>query len=566
MPVSRLHYRASMIVHRSVSRQVDPALELSRCLTMRIDDVDALTSRLLGLGSLESALADLWMPDRDGVDARVDDLALATRCAAAALIDANESGRVQTDSPAEQTLRRTLSRCLRVSMPRRLACPVSEGFAYAGIQPNAYDAAVRRLLARDRPSRVLVVGLRTSGTTLGAIVAARCERAGVATRALTVRPHGHPLDRRCETDERWRSVVAAEVGATCLVVDEGPGPSGSSLAAIAEQLERLGHARECIRLVCSHDPDPASFRSERARQRWPLHERVVARMQVPEFGEEWSAGQWRACRGWPAPAWPAVHPCHERLKGTVPGDPSKLVKFVGLGPFGQLVATRASQAAAAGFGVPVLGLRGGYLHMTCLRDARSPGRRATPALAATLAKYLPWRAAAMQTGERADQAPLLEMLETNTRLHHGERLDAGLSVARARAATAVSQPAVIVDGHLSPWEWLTTTHGLLKVDTAEHGDDHFQPGPQDIGWDVAAALCEFAWSGSERRSLVGRLAAALHDATLPERLRWLVPCYLAARLGYVTLAVEDLRATDEEPRFRRLRDRYARQLAHALQV
>lgn len=555
-----------MIVYRDASHQVDPPLELSRCLTMPVDDVDTLTSRLLGLGSLEAALTDLWMPEIDGLDPRVDDLARATRAAACALIEATESGAVDADSPAEHALRRALSRCLRVQMPDRLSCPVPEGFAYYGIQPLAYDAAVRRLIARRRPSRVLIVGLRTIGATLAAIVAARCEREGVPARSLTVRPRGHPFDRRCQVDDAWRRAVAAEVGATCLVVDEGPGLSGSSLTAVADQLEALGHARECILLVCSHDPDPAGFRSDRARQRWPLHERVVAPTQAPQFDEEWSAGQWRACRGWPAAVWPAVHPQHERLKGTLAGDRSRLVKFVGLGSYGQAVTARASQAAAAGFGVPILGLRGGYLHMTCLRDARSPGRRATPALAAALAKYLPWRAATMQTGERADPAPILEMLETNTRLHHGERLDAGLAVARARAAVAASQPAVIIDGHLSPWEWLTTTHGLIKVDTAEHGDDHFQPGPQEIGWDAAAALCEFAWTGTERRSMLARLAGALHDPALVERLRWLVPCYLAARLGYATLAVESLHATDEGPRFRRLRDRYARQLEHALQV
>jgi hypothetical protein len=451
-------------------------------------------------------------------------------------------------------------------MPRSVSCTVPEGFAYYGVQPLGYDAAARLLIRRHRPTRVVVVGLRTIGTTLGAIVAARCDREGVPARLLTVRPRGHPFDRRCEVDEQWRRDVAGEAGASCLVVDEGPGLSGSSMASVAEQLEALGHRPDCIRFVCSHDPDPSSLRSERARQRWTMHERVVAPLLAPEVDEEWSAGQWRARRGWPRANWPAVQPQHERHKGTAPGDPARLVKFIGLGPYGQAVATRASQAAAAGFGVPVFDFRGGYLHMTCLRGAPSPTRRATPALATALMKYVPWRAATMQTGERADPAPLLEMLETNTRLHHGERLDAGLAVARACAATSASHPAVVVDGHMAPWEWLATAHGLIKVDSAEHGDDHFLPGPQDIGWDVAAALCEFAWTRSERQSLVDHLSTALHDATLHERLRWLVPCYLAARLGYTSLAAESLDATEEGPRFRRVRDRYARQLARALRV
>lgn len=555
-----------MIVHRDASRQVDPALELSRCLTMRIDDLDSLTNRLLELGSLETALTDCWTPHRDSLDPRLHDLSQATRAAARALIDASDDGAVRFDSAAEQSLRRALSRCLRVSMPRHVTCKVPKGFAYHGVQPLAYDAAVRSLLSGHRPPRVLVVGLRTIGTTLGAIVAARCDKEGVPVRLLTVRPRGHPFDRRCEVDEGWVRDVAGQADASCLVVDEGPGLSGSSLTSIAELLEALGHRRDAIRFVCSHDPDPSSLRCERAKQRWTMHERLVAPLLVPDIDEEWSAGQWRARRGWPRALWPAVQPQHERHKGTVPGDRARLVKFIGLGPYGQAVAARASQAASAGFGVPILGFGGGFLHMTCLRGAPSPTRRGTPALATALMKYVPWRASTMQTGERADPAPLLEMLETNTRLHCGERLDAGLAVARARARVSGSQPAVIVDGHMAPWEWLATAHGLVKVDTAEHGDDHFLPGPQDIGWDVAAALCEFAWTRSERESLVDRLSAALHDGALRERLRWLVPCYLAARLGYASLAAESLDATEEGPRFRRLRDRYARQLVDALQT
>jgi hypothetical protein len=79
-----------MIVYRDASRQVDPALELSRCLTMRIEDLDSLTSRLVALGSLEAALTDLRTPDRDSLDPRGDDLAQATRAAARALVDASD--------------------------------------------------------------------------------------------------------------------------------------------------------------------------------------------------------------------------------------------------------------------------------------------------------------------------------------------------------------------------------------------------------------------------------------------------------------------------------------------
>lgn len=564
--VSRLQTQGAMIVHRDPSRQFDPAVELSRCLTMRVDDVEAITSRLLELGSLEAALTDGWTSDRDDIDARVGALSDATRCAARALIDAHESGGLERDGQAEQSLRRALSRCLRMPLPERLTCTVPEGFAYHGVHPLSYDEVVRADLRRHRPSRVLVVGLRTIGTTLAAVAAARCEREGVPARVVSVRPGGDAADRTCAVSVEWQREVSAQTGARCYVVDEGPGPSGTSLTSAAALLESLGHARDRIVIVCSHEPDVAALQSARARECWTRHARLVAPCRRRSFVEDWSGGQWRARRGWPARAWPPAHPQHERHKGVSAEDPDRLLKFVGLGPYGRVVCHRAAQAADAGFGVPVHGVQDGYLQMTWLARATSPGRRATPAIAAALLTYLPWRAATMQTGTRAEVGPLLRLLETNTRAHFGAQLDGGLAAALSAASRAPAQPAVIVDGHLSPWEWLMTSQGLIKVDTGEHGDDLFQPGPQDATWDVAAALTEFAWTRRERASLVEQMARRMRDPGLEGRLRWLQPCYLAARLGYAALAAESLAGSEEGGRFSRLRARYARQLARALHV
>jgi hypothetical protein len=123
---------------------------------------------------------------------------------------------------------------------------------------------------------------------------------------------------------------------------------------------------------------------------------------------------------------------------------------------------------------------------------------------------------------------------------------------------------VVLDGHLSPWEWLRTPGGIVKVDTADHGDDGFQPGPQDIAWDVAGVLCEFAWTPGERASLVERLAARLKDASLGQRLLWMRPCYLAAKLGYAASSAESIGDTADGRAFGRQARRYARQLAAAL--
>ena len=552
-----------MIVYRTSTRRVDPSLELSRCLTMPADDVEAMTSRLLGTGSVESALSDLWAPRQDGHDPRTVTLASATRWAARVLVEAEASDAAGVAS-AERHLRRAVSQCLRLPLPLSTELRVPEGFAYDAVHPLSYATATAGCLQRWRPSRVVVIGLRTIGATLGAVVAARCDREGIPTWACTLRPRGSPSDRQCRMDDALAIEVTSHAGALCLVVDEGPGPSGSSLLSAAALLEAHGHRPEHIAFLCGHDPQADALHAPAAAERWRRYTRVVVPLRGPSFAEDWSAGAWRARIGLAVSRWPATHAGHERHKGVPEDAPGELHKFVGLGSWGASVSRRASRAADAGFAVPVLGVRDGYLRMPRITPVSTMGRRGTRALAAKLLKYLPWRASALQTGDRADTEALLALLTANTREHFGGAHDKALLRLERLAHDGAAQPAVVIDGHLSPWEWLMTPDGILKVDTAEHGDDHFQPGPQDIAWDVAAGLGEFAWTSTERRSLVERLAVALKDPSLTHRLRWVRPCYLAARLGYSAMAAESLADADDGPRFRRQARRYARQLTQAL--
>ena len=557
---------STMIVYRTATRVADPGVELSRCLTMPVDDIDALTSRLIGLGTLESALADLWSPHRDGRDPRVLTLRTATRWAARALIEAREHPEPMLDAPAERHLRRAMTSSLRLPLPLSVTMQMPQAFAHDGLHPLAYDDAVRRCLAHWRPPRVVVVGLRPTGPTLVAIAAARCEHDGIPVVTTTLRARGHPLDRRYEVDEAWATEIRSQQGALCLVIDDGPGPSGSSITAVTALLESQGHAPERIAVICSHDPDPSTLESPRARATWTRHAREVVPHRDPDFAEDWSAGRWRARLGLPTDRWPAIHPQHERHKGIPADAPGELHKFVGFGSYGAAVSRRARLAAEAGFGVPIVGMRDGYMRMTCLAPATLPGRRGTPALAASLVGYLAWRATAMQTGARADTSGLLELLRTNTRERCGTRFDLALARHERAAQSSPAAPSVIVDGRLLPWEWLQTPQGLVKSDAGEHGDDGFQPGPQDIAWDAAAALVEFAWTDDERAALVEQLAAAMKDRALAARLRWMTPCYLAARLGYTTVAAESLKGSEDGVRFERLSGRYARQLAGSLGV
>lgn len=552
-----------MMVHRTATRQADPSLELSRCLTMAADDGEAMTSRLLGLGSVEAALSDVWAPHRDRHDPRTVMLAQTTRWAARVLIE-NDGSRPELAGTAERQFRRAVSQCLRLTLPSRVDLPVPHGFAYHAVHPLSYAAAAAECLDRWRPSRVAVIGLRTIGATLGAVVAARCDHDEVPTWTCTLRTRGDHANREAHVDEDLAVALRAQAGALCLIVDDGPDISPSSLLAVAALLEAHGHRREHIAFVCSADSQPGDMTGRGTHEPLDTYTRVVAPQRGPTFAEDWSAGAWRSHIGLDASQWPPVHAQHERRKGVPAEAPDELHKFVGLGVWGADVSRRATRGADAGFGVPVFGVRDGYLRMARISPASTMGRRGTWAFAGAVLTYLPWRARAMQTGNRADAEALIDMLTTNTREHFGGRHDEALLRIEREARASAPQPAVVIDGHLSPWEWLTTPTGIVKVDMAEHGDDDFQPGPQDIAWDVAGVLGEFAWTASERTSLVERLAVELRDRSLADRLRWMRPCYLASRLGYSAVAAEALGDTADGRGFGRQARRYARQLAGTL--
>ena len=96
--------------------------------------------------------------------------------------------------------------------------------------------AAARPLPVDR--RIVVIGLRSIGTALAATVAGALAH---PVAAITVRPHGHPFEREIAVTDEFATVLA-EPTARYVVVDEGPGLSGSSVAA-------------AIRLAEAHAPD-----------------------------------------------------------------------------------------------------------------------------------------------------------------------------------------------------------------------------------------------------------------------------------------------------------------------
>jgi hypothetical protein len=449
--------------------------------------------RLMAWGEIEAALADALCPERD------DDLAIQPR---------------HCDAFAE----------IEISVP--------EGFAYYALDPELYRIAARRFLEDARPARVAVIGIRSIGTTLAAVVESELRARGVAAESWTVRPRGHPWNRELRITDRlarrWR-----EWPGWFAIVDEGPGLSGSSFASVAECLSGLGVPDERIVFLPSWQTDGSGFVSETARRRWQRHRRYTADFE--ELGlfpgaRELSAGRWREMCG----TWPAVQPQHERRKYLC-GD--RLFKFAGYGRYGREKLERAHRLSA--FTTPALGFENGFLEMRWV-----PGRpaRLCPGLIQRAAEYLAFLRREFRTGEPADTGPLAEMIACNT----GEPWPGPLP----------EEEAVVLDGRMLPHEWIETADGFHKTDALDHHDDHFFPGPHDIAWDVAA----FAAETSAGEAFVEHYRSQSGDHEIAARLPFYRAAYLAFRLGYADLAVRALAGTEEAARFDRERARYCRAL------
>lgn len=529
-----------LYVYREARRRV-PVASLIDGLASRLDALaradDGAAARLLAeeallsAGELESVLADRGAPvaAMSTCADRLADIALG-----APARPAPELPLPSGVGPGEEAL---------VSPP--------EGFAYYGLQPGSVARLATGLpLAAGAAA---VIGIRTIGATLGAIVAAALRRRGFSVSRTTVRPVGHPFDREvCLAPSQMAWVQAQrEIGAVFLVVDEGPGLSGSSLLAAGEAARRAGAPR--VKLIGTRDVDVATLRARDAARRFAALGGLSStpRPTPPEGAAiDVSGGAWRArfCGG--ERTWPAAWPQMERLK-MLSIDGRRLFKFEGLGRWGAAVRERATTIAAAGLGPPPAEAGGGFVVYPVV-----PGRPLVRAdverlpIVARLADYCAFRAATFPAPD-ADPTSLATMLAHDARVLLGEAMEESLPLERP----------IIPDARLHPHEWIATPEGaLVKTDGAAHGDDHLLPGPTDVAWDLAGAVVEWGLDDADRRALLDRYAKASGDRAAA-RLPAFVRAYLVAELARTELAMAPLGGTPEGARLAREAARYRRMLA-----
>jgi hypothetical protein len=526
---------------------------------------DDLTGFLIDLGVLEAAIADALFPQADGASP------LAAALRQASLL----TGRMvhaswcrQPPAGLPRALAAALAEAVRFALPSPVRLKTPEGYAYYALYPEMYLAAAERFCRRARPQRAVCLGLRSIGTSLSAVVAAALAAEGIAVESLTLRPRGHPFARRPAFAAGFAGWLAARKDAWFLVVDEGPGLSGSSLCGTAAALTDLGIPDERIVLFPSRDLDPASLVSKEARGRWarhakelvPFEQAVLPRAPFPAGSRELSGGAWRAVVYGDEASWPATAPMFERRKYLAHGP--VLHKFAGLGRYGQAAQARAEALAEAGFGPPVPGWRQGFLAQRWVPGRPLAAGEADDAFLHWAGRYLAHLARRFQTGAAARPEGLLDMMRANIGQGLGE--PDGLAGIERHLASFGAVPEVAIDGRVLPQEWLRTEASFVKVDHTDHHADHLFPGPADIAWDVAGLGVELGLEHTTLAELARTVADSTGDPGLPSRLPFHETAYLAARLGQAAFNAGTLGDTPDGRRMAAQAERYRRQLGPSL--
>jgi hypothetical protein len=498
--------------------------------------IDRVVGRLLRAGELECAVADAG-------NVPVEPYMGATDRLAKALV-------MQGRAPDPESLRNMLA---TAAMPREVEIAPPEGFAYYALHPLAYADVLATIPAM--PASVLVIGIRSIGTTLSAVTAAALRSRGTRAERITVRPEGHPYNRKTSFLPRDREVVHHHLAcnAVFVVVDEGPGLSGSSFLSVAESLVDAGASPDDVLLVCARPPDFDSLCAENGPQRARRFRWVAASAQPrrPAGAAIFvGGGEWRR-RAFPEISlWPASWISLERLKYLSAGqEQTRLFKFAGLGYYGEQVLQREEEVAHAGFAPAPQSATDGFAAYPWIEGRPMLADDLSPEVIRRLAEYCAFRLQAF-SADCAGLGPLEQMA------HHNLHQLAMPGQVRLRL-----EHPVLTDGRMQPHEWLVTPGGsILKTDSGSHGDDHFFPGVTDIAWDLAGAIVEWRMNPDDSEAFLETYRRASGDPAAT-RAADFITAYAAFRCAYCTMSAGALLGSEEQARLEQAARQYRAILA-----
>jgi hypothetical protein len=507
-------------------RKLAPGPEMVRDLARRMSSSrpQSLLDALIQAGELEAALADAKSPSAVAAQRLTDELAFAV-C----------SG----DGVGREAFRLIE----QIHPPDLISVSPPEGFTYYALHPLDFARLSSRI--PEEPGACALIGIRSIGTTLSAMCAAALRQAGRPVSRITVRPAGHPYSRQMDFSAQEIAWIYQQLIAQAqfLIVDEGPGRSGSTFLSVAESLTRTGVPNEKITILGSREPNPESLCANDAASRWKA---LRFTSTIPSVNTRFEnctyagGGYWRQFLLPDGADWPESWTQMERLKFISP-DGKNLFKFEGMGPRGAEVRERALVFAESGLSPKVTDTGDGFLEyeikkgtVVCAGDLSLP-------MLEHMARYCAFRWSHFPARESA-ASELRQMLEFNV------RQEFGVEIAVPEEAFATDTP-ILADGRMQPCEWIGADEKLLKTDAISHGDDHFFPGPCDIAWDVAGIAIEWNLDSPAREHLLiefrGRTGKELSG-----HLPLYMLAYAVFRLGFCKMGISTVTGSAEEARLR----------------
>jgi hypothetical protein len=170
---------------------------------------------------------------------------------------------------------------------------------------------------------------------------------------------------------------------------------------------------------------------------------------------------------------------------------------------------------------------------------------ASPELLKQLARYCAFRSEHL-TSLVSSQAELERMAQIN--------LERALAVPR-QIKLPVERP-VVADARMMSYEWILLNDGRLqKLDAADHGDNHFFPGPTDIAWDLAGAIVEWNLNTEAADLLISEYRRVSRDA-VQNRLADYLIAYSSFRMAFAQSAANSIAELGEKCRLQQEATRY----------
>ena len=577
-----------MIVFTKQEKRVSPAGYFSQ-MEYLLERLDAsprheyCVELLMEWGELESGISDRLFAESDCIEQiAVSSREIATLIGRALYL--SWEGLFKKLRALLPDIGKKIRKFSSLPLPRKIRTRVPEGYIYYGLYPEMYIEAARAFFKEIRPERAVSIGLRSIGTSLSAAVSGTLTELGVKVESFTLRPRGHPFRRKMliapDLEEKFKSLTNHYF----LIIDEGPGISGSSFGSTARALSEMGIPDAKIIFFPSHIPEGKSLVTPEARENWQRYRKYLVSFEDEGLsgkvlgqlfyitggaGRQWldiSAGNWRSLFYEKESEYPALHPNHEQrkylcleepLNGKKIRGPAYLMKFAGLGKYGRAKYERGMALSGEGLYPRLHGTGNGFLMRDFVEGRPVAQGDISRDLIDYVARYIATTGKMFQAAEKIPFDPNMKMISENVLETIGKEWSANIGKLEKLRPVITGGAVSAIDGRMMRHEWLVTPGGFLKTDSVAHHIDQFYPRNQDPAWDVAAVTVEFPLKGEEREYLLARYAELAGDPHIGKKLSFYRIAYLAYRLGYTELASLELGSHPDGLRLKSLSDYYA---------